>query len=295
MVRHEKTKTNRGQDQDRKKTTSTGKHVRGRGRFKPSSKSKRKETRTCHFCNMPGHIRANCFAWKKEQDKQGNALQFTPTVHHWWLDQCGWQTEKNSKILLDCGASTIYVSKRWVEENQLKTTKFNDKNIRVPLGDNQIVLPLSIAVSALDEAYGCVAVVYAIPDEVDYILGIPLFEDEQPQINWRGRRIEGTQVKTLCWERTGETGGPIEEGRPAIASRLRRSVRAKGLSAKRPDSYAALETDVKSLVKPVHDSEQRQTPSVACEQLENASAGKGSADEGEMKSSGRDGSVAESS
>ncbi|ETO60538.1 hypothetical protein F444_21287 [Phytophthora nicotianae P1976] len=46
---------------------------------------------------------------------------------------------KTSKMLLDCGATTIYVSKRWVEEHQLKTTRFSDKNIRVKLGDNQIV------------------------------------------------------------------------------------------------------------------------------------------------------------
>ncbi|ETM49615.1 hypothetical protein L914_06180 [Phytophthora nicotianae] len=70
-VRHEKTKTFNEQAQDNKKT-SKGKPFRGKGRFKPSSNSKSKETRTCHFCNKPGHIKANCFAWKKEQGKQGN-------------------------------------------------------------------------------------------------------------------------------------------------------------------------------------------------------------------------------
>lgn len=111
--------------------------------------------------------------------------------------------KKTSKMLLDCGATTIYVSKRWVEEHQLKTTKFSDKNIRVKLGDNQIVeaqlevLPLRILVAGIDEAYECVAVVYAIPEEFDCILGIPFFEDMQPQIDWRRRRIEGTKKRTL--------------------------------------------------------------------------------------------------
>ena len=66
-------------------------------------------------------------------------------------------------MLLDCGATTIYVSKRWVKEHQLKTTKFNDKNIQVKFGDNHIVeiqlevLPLSITVSGLHDTYECVA------------------------------------------------------------------------------------------------------------------------------------------
>ncbi|KAK1946573.1 hypothetical protein P3T76_002125 [Phytophthora citrophthora] len=262
-VRHEQNKTSNEQAQDNKKT-SKGKPFRGKGRFKPRSNSKRKETRTCHFCNMPGHVKANCFSWKKEQEKQGNRKPH-------------------------CGATTIYVSKRWVEEHQLKTTRFDDKNIRVKLGDNQIVeaqlelLPLSIAVSGLDNAYECVAVVYAIPEEFDCILGIPFFEDMQPQIDWRSRRVEGTKVKTLHWKRSGKTCGPTEEGGPVIASVLRRSVGA-------PDSRrgAALETNVKSTVKPVRDPEQRETPMIACEQLGDASAGKGSAGEDERKSSGRD-------
>ncbi|KAG6574356.1 Pol protein [Phytophthora cinnamomi] len=88
-------------------------------------------------------------------------------------------------------------------EYHLRTTRISDKSIRVKLGDNQMVeaepevLPLKIHVSGLDEAYPCGAVVYAIPDEFDCILGIPFFEDTQPQIDWRGRRIEGTKEKTL--------------------------------------------------------------------------------------------------
>ncbi|GMF26693.1 unnamed protein product [Phytophthora fragariaefolia] len=190
-------------------------------------------------------------------------------------------------MLLDCGATTTYISKRLVMEHHLRTTKFSDKSIRVKLGDNQNVeaelevLPLQIHVSGLDEVYPCSAVVYAIPDEFDCILGIPFFEDMQPQIDWRGRRIEGTREKTLRWKRTGDTCGPIEEGGPVIASGLRRSVEAKGLLAKRPDSCrgAALETDVKPTDETDRNAVQEETPNVVSRRRDDAQAGKGSAEE----------------
>ncbi|KAE9063447.1 hypothetical protein PF010_g28988, partial [Phytophthora fragariae] len=204
------------------------------------------------------------------------------------------------QMLLDCGATTIYESSRWVAEHQLQTTKFSDKTIRVKLGDNQIVeaelevLPLEIQVSGgLDEAYKCVAVVYAIPDEFDCILGIPFFEDMQPQIDWRDRRIQGTGVKTLHWKRSGTTCGPIEEGGPVNASGLRRSVEAKGLSAKRLDSCrgAALETDVKSIDGPDCDAVQKEVPCVVRRQQQDASTGKGSVEERDVKSPKREGTA----
>ncbi|KAE9302458.1 hypothetical protein PF008_g22488 [Phytophthora fragariae] len=49
-----------------------GKPFGGKGRFKPRSDSKRTEGRTCFHCKKPGHIKSNCFLWKKEQEKQGN-------------------------------------------------------------------------------------------------------------------------------------------------------------------------------------------------------------------------------
>ncbi|KAE8984588.1 hypothetical protein PF011_g20719 [Phytophthora fragariae] len=204
-------------------------------------------------------------------------------------------------MLLDCGATTIYVSKRWVEEHRLQTTKFNDKSIRVKLGDNQIVeaelevLPMEILVSGLHDVYKCVAVVYAIPDEFDCILGIPFFEDIQPQVDWRSRRIEGTITKTLHWKRAEETCEPIEEGGPVIASGLRRSVEAKGLSAKRHDSRrgAALETDVKLTVEAVGNTVQKKSPSVVRGRHDDAQAGKGSAGEDVVATSERESTVSE--
>ncbi|KAE9333520.1 hypothetical protein PF008_g14406 [Phytophthora fragariae] len=202
-------------------------------------------------------------------------------------------------MLVNCGATTIYVSSRWVAEHQFQTTKFSNKTIRVKLGDNQIVeaelevLPLEIQVSGLDEAYKCVAIVYAIPDEFDCILGIPFFEDIQPQINWRDRRIQGTGVKTLHWKRSSTTCGPIEEGGPVNASGILRSVEAKGLSAKRPDSCrgAALETDVKSVDGPDRDALQKEAPWVVRGQQQDASTGKVSVEERDVESPKREGTA----
>ncbi|OWZ12275.1 hypothetical protein PHMEG_00014591 [Phytophthora megakarya] len=168
-------------------------------------------------------------------------------------------------MLLDCGATTVYVLKRWVEEHQLQPNKVSDRCIRVNLGDNQIVeaeqeiLPLEIMVSGGDDASECVA----------------------PQIDGRCRRIQGTQEKTLHWERTGEASEPIEEGGPVIASGLQRSADTKGLSAKRPDFCrgAALETDVKFVVEVVHDQLQKRSPSVVRRQQNGAPVGNKPAEE----------------
>ncbi|GMF28084.1 unnamed protein product [Phytophthora fragariaefolia] len=62
-------------------------------------------------------------------------------------------------MLLDCGATTVYVSRRWGGEHQLKTAKFHGKNILIKLGDNQIkeaklkFQSVKVQLSGLDEAY----------------------------------------------------------------------------------------------------------------------------------------------
>ncbi|KAK1930339.1 hypothetical protein P3T76_014010 [Phytophthora citrophthora] len=270
-VRHVKMKTSNEQAQDNKKTKGT---IQTEVEFEEQGDSYLPLLQQA----WPHQRQLLCVeeGAKGAGKREATSVKESPVVEE--------KMKETSKMLLDCGATTIYVSKRLAEEHQLKTTKFSDKNIRVNLGDNPIV-EAQLEVPSL--------LVYAIPEEFDCILGILFFEDMQPQIDWRRRRVEGTRERTLRWERAGETCGPIEEGGPVIASGLRRSVGAKGLWAKRHDSCrgAALETDVKSAVNPVHDSEQNETQRVACEQLEDASAGKGSASEDERKSSGRNGTA----
>ncbi|OWY96314.1 hypothetical protein PHMEG_00033446 [Phytophthora megakarya] len=175
-------------------------------------------------------------------------------------------------MLLDCGATTTYVSKRWVAEHQVHTTKFSDKSIRVKLGDNQIVeaeleiLPISIMVSGLGEAYKCVAVVYAIPDEFDCILSLRTCSRRSTG----GVDVSKELRARLC----------VGDGRGRPVDRLRKV-----------DRGAAPETDVTSAVQPVHDLRRKKIPSVACELLEDAPAGKGSAVYGDLKPSRREGTV----
>ncbi|KAE9032298.1 hypothetical protein PR002_g9245 [Phytophthora rubi] len=67
----DKKSSSTGQPQDRTKPFK-GKAFRQKGLFKSKSDNKSTEDRTCFFCKQPGHIKANCFGWKKEQAKQGN-------------------------------------------------------------------------------------------------------------------------------------------------------------------------------------------------------------------------------
>ncbi|GMF51257.1 unnamed protein product [Phytophthora fragariaefolia] len=70
-----------------------------------------------------------------------------------------WDTTISTQsMLLDCGATTVYVSRRWGGEHQLKTAKFHGKNILIKLGDNQIkeaelkIQSVKVQLSGLDEA-----------------------------------------------------------------------------------------------------------------------------------------------
>ncbi|KAG2921045.1 hypothetical protein PC117_g16345 [Phytophthora cactorum] len=283
---------------------------RGRGRFKLKSDTKHTESRkrATTSVNAGPDVAESVTRTSKIENISLNVLCEKPLVYKsrplfsvtGAINVSG-RSIASQHMLLDCGATTTYVSKRWVEQHQLQTAKFGEKNILVKLGDNQIieteleVLPLDIMVSGIHEAYKCIAVVFLIHDEFDCILGIPFFEDMQPQIDWRSRRIEGTGTKTLRWERIGEAFGSIEEGGPVIASGLRRFVEAKGLSAKRPDSCrgAALETDVTSAAKPVRDIAQDETPSVVHEQRKDAPTGTGSVVDNDKESSGREGTAVE--
>ncbi|KAG6613012.1 uncharacterized protein IUM83_11815 [Phytophthora cinnamomi] len=71
QVHQAKTKE-RSDNDTRQDKRSKGKPFRGKGRFKPRSKPRRSDDKTCFFCKKPGHIKADCFAWKREQAKQGN-------------------------------------------------------------------------------------------------------------------------------------------------------------------------------------------------------------------------------
>ncbi|GMF28563.1 unnamed protein product [Phytophthora fragariaefolia] len=94
-----------------------------------------------------------------------------------------------TKFLLDCGATTVYVSRAFVKEYGSKTQVYTERTIRVKLGDNKMgeailgLVTIEIRLKNVPN-YQCVAVVFDIPEEFDCVLGMPYFVDVQPAIDW---------------------------------------------------------------------------------------------------------------
>eukprot|EP00644_Phytophthora_capsici_P013808 jgi/Phyca11/120043/e_gw1.40.409.1 len=90
-----------------------------------------------------------------------------------------------AKILLDCGATTVYVSRGFVKKHELKTHAYTDRTIRVKLGDNKIgksileLVKIEILLQGVPN-YQCIAVVFDIPEEFDFV-------DVHPDIDWKNR------------------------------------------------------------------------------------------------------------
>ncbi|OWY93692.1 hypothetical protein PHMEG_00036820 [Phytophthora megakarya] len=98
----------------------------------------------------------------------------------------------NTKFLLDCGATTVYVSREFVKKRGLKTRVYTDRTIKVKLGDNKVGESiLELATIEIQRqgipSYRCVVIVFNIPDEFDCVLGMPFFVDVQPDIDWKRR------------------------------------------------------------------------------------------------------------
>jgi hypothetical protein len=77
----------------------------------------------------------------------------------------------------------------------LPTRRFPNKIAMVELGDNefaQVTLEVAEVEIRLEgvPAYPRVAIVFDIPDAFDFILGMPVFEDVQSDIDWRIRKVE---------------------------------------------------------------------------------------------------------
>ncbi|OWY94917.1 hypothetical protein PHMEG_00035220, partial [Phytophthora megakarya] len=71
QTRHEKKEPSDDRGRDEYKSFK-GKTFREIVRFKIKSDNKRTEDHTCYFGKKPGHVKANCFAWKKEPAEQEN-------------------------------------------------------------------------------------------------------------------------------------------------------------------------------------------------------------------------------
>ncbi|KAG4061544.1 hypothetical protein PC123_g3621 [Phytophthora cactorum] len=167
-----------------------------------------------------------------------------------------------AKSLLDCGATTVYVSRNFVKRNKLKTHAYTGRTIKVKLGDNKIgeamleLVKIEVQLPGAPNYQG-VAVVFDIPDEFDCVLGMPFFVDVQPDIDWKRRcfkiDVSGGGDSAM---KTSTPGGKC---RQANGSGLRDAVDSESSSTIGRDSCRAavpetpLECEAKAAERPAED------------------------------------------
>ncbi|EGZ09991.1 hypothetical protein PHYSODRAFT_383693, partial [Phytophthora sojae] len=93
-----------------------------------------KEGPVCYYCKKPGHLKRDCNKLKKDQGNETprqlmRDLAFTRKRGY---------LKHAANLLLDCGATTIYVSRGFGWKNNLRTHVYADRTIKVKLGDNKI-------------------------------------------------------------------------------------------------------------------------------------------------------------
>ena len=101
----------------------------------------------------------------------------------------------SARNLLDSGATTDYVSTKFINKNKIPVETFNDRQIQIKVGDNNIITTILVLadlsiILERDFVYSFKAVVYDIPDEYDCILGMPFFELINPDIDWKLKTLK---------------------------------------------------------------------------------------------------------
>ncbi|ETP10967.1 hypothetical protein F441_13493 [Phytophthora nicotianae CJ01A1] len=168
-----------------------------------------------------------------------------------------------AKILLDCGATTVYVSRGFVKKHELKTHAYTDRTIKVKLGDNKIgesileLMKIEILLQGVPN-YQCVAVVFDIPEEFDCVLGMTFFVNVHPDIDWKNRCFK---VCVSDGASTADISTPCGKCSLANGSGLHDAMDYERTSAISRDSCRAavpetrLEGEVESVERPAEDVE----------------------------------------
>jgi len=89
------------------------------------------------------------------------------------------------KMLIDTGATTIYISQRLVKELGLKTTKVKARKIKLGDGDNRVaneITTIGVKVGNLPTET-LAAYVFPLTD-LDLVLGIPWMRKHNPHIDF---------------------------------------------------------------------------------------------------------------
>ncbi|GMF31381.1 unnamed protein product [Phytophthora fragariaefolia] len=139
------------------------------------------------------------------------------------------------KCLLDCGATTVHVSRGFANKHKLETRVYSGRTIRVKLGDNKIceavleLVKIEIRLKGVPK-YQCVAVVFNTPYEFDCILGMPFFVDVQTSIDWKRRCFtdddssgtSATETSTPCGKCSQVNGSGLHDGVDSESSTTKR-------------------------------------------------------------------------
>lgn len=177
------------------------------------------------------------------------------------LLQC--KEKRTAKLPLDCGATTVYVSRDFISKNGPKTHVYTNRTIKVKLGDNKAgesileLMKIEIEIPGVPD-HPCVAVVFDIPDEFDCVLGMPFFVDVQPEIDWKRRCFKKDVSDGAS---TLEISTPCGKCSQAIGSGLHEAVDSERSSATSRDSCRAavpetrLEREAKAVETPTGDVE----------------------------------------
>ena len=97
-------------------------------------KGDKKETRSCHYCKKPGHIKKNCFSWKRKQAAEGTDQGSTDVVQEEQQMQVMniVEGEMGESWIVDSGCSFHICShKDWFDT-------FEPSQGSVTLGNNQM-------------------------------------------------------------------------------------------------------------------------------------------------------------
>ncbi|KAG2888211.1 hypothetical protein PC114_g18478 [Phytophthora cactorum] len=222
---------------------------------KPFSKHRTSPATTHHWSKLkkdPFALLQEAWKLQAEQDLTVNEATLNllcedPLVYNraplFSVDGRVFQCERKieAKSLLDCGATTVYVSRNFVKRNRLKTHAYTGRTIKVKLGDNKIgeaMLELVKIEVQLPGApnYEGVAVIFDIPDEFDCVLGMPFFVDVQPDIDWKRRCFK---IDVSGGDSAMETSTPGGKCSQANGSGLRDAVDSESSSVIGRDSCRA--------------------------------------------------------
>ena len=132
---------------------NNGSHGRNQGRYNGGSNNQgQKETRVCFFCKKPGHLKADCFAFKKKKTESAASA--------------------STEVVLTClEVGTPMVEDTWAVDD----TFFDDFSFKgdddVPQDEEES--PEWMVESSGDELEWCLGL---LPDEEDHALGLASLE-----------------------------------------------------------------------------------------------------------------------